>query len=256
MRKLNILKMMSDIDDKFIKLADEDFDTQSTRYGVYMVADKIRFPWRAVLASVICTAAVCCTAFLLVWKNGVIEIPTAANNSNNSETNSEVNDIGLNFYFENNNKLDLKTGDMREIHIDSAFAFSDNGIVTRYDVGDKIGGYNIIEASSVFSGGGQTFDLIRQEITLEAVENISDFFYSESDNGLSIVFSDSVSEHLGLPVFSKNTQLDDTNSFGCPSENISPQDGFTTINAFIFKVIVDYEVGRITYSAQEITGAR
>ncbi len=255
MRKLNILKMMSGIDDKFIKLADEDFDSQNAQHGMYIAVEGERFPWRAALISAACTAAVCCAAFLLVWKNGIIEIPAAANISDNSETSSTINDIGIEFNVENNNQIDLRLDDMSEIHVDSVFAFDDSGIIIRYNVGDKIGEYDIIEANSVFAGDNQSFHLIRQEFTLEAVENISDFFYSENENDLSIVFHNNVGEHLGLPRFSKGIQLDDSDSFRCLTGEILAHD-YSMINAYNFKVTVDYMVGRITYSADEIMGTR
>ncbi len=258
MRRLNILKMMSGIDDKFIKLADEDFDPQNARHGMYITVERERFPWRAVFVSAACTAAIMFAVFVPIVRSGAIGFLAPAAGTESSENSGVVLSDGVS---ENNNvmdsdmKIDLEKEINYEVVLDSVFAYDkDSDTFKRYEWGDEFAPDHLLTSGrSYFRKENGEWRLHRQELGLSHFTplELEVSGLSTSSAGTQFRLRESLSEKLGLPNFFKTSPNEGdsvlhTNRFIGDTESFKIS--ITSVN-----ITVDYDTNNLTISSDRVT---
>ncbi len=251
--------MMSGIDDKFIKLADEDFDSQNGQHGMYIAVERERFPWRAVFVSVACTAAVMFAVFVPIVRSGAIGFLAPAAGTESSENSGVVlSDGGVS---ENSNvmgseiRIDLEKEINYEVVIDSVFAYDkDSDTFKRYEWGDEFAPDHLLTwGRSYFRKENGEWKIHRQELGLSRFMPLELEVSGLSSSSAETQFRlrESLSEKLGLPNFFKTSPNEGdyvlhTNRFIGDPESFKIS--ITSLN-----ITVDYDTNNLTISSDRVT---
>ena len=238
-----LFELLNDFDDKIVKEAGEKLILwREAQKGEIVRADgSHRFPWRAVIASVACTAAALFVVFVLLLYIGKIGV-----------VNNPASSIS-----EPNISLDNQSSVMTDVFFEeAAYAYEGEDLeeLKRYEAGDKLGeNVRIASAKTTYKISDGTPVMQKQEVVLEGYVDIEkDLWYCESDGTTFINPRIYRMNELGLPFFAMDFEIKPIYC-ALTDKNTHGEGSFVHITLIEPRITVDYESKSITIDPQYVS---
>ena len=238
-----LFELLNDFDDKIVKEAGEKLILwrEAQRGEVVRADGSRRFPWRAVIASVVCTAAALFGVFVLllyIGKIGIVNNPASTISEPDSSFDSQST-VMPDVFFE-----------------EAAYAYEEEDFeeLKRYKPGDKLGeNVRIASAKTTYKISDGTPVMQKQEVVLYgSVYLEKDLWYCESDGTTFINPRIYRMNELGLPSFAKDFEIKPVYC-ALTDKNTHGEGSFVHITLIEPGITVDYESKSITIDPQYVS---
>ena len=235
-----LFELLNDFDDKIVKEVGEKLILwrEAQRGEVVRVDGFRRFPWRAVIASVACTAAALFGVFVLLLNIGKIRV-----------VNNPASSVS-----EPDSSFDSQSTVMPDVFFEEAayaYDWEDLEELKRYEAGDKLGeNATIASAKTTYKISDGTPVMQKQEIVLDLEK---DLWYHGADGSTYIILPVNRTNELGLPSFAKEAFEIKPIYFALTDENTHGEGSYACITLYKLKITVDYESKGITIYPRSVS---
>lgn len=234
------------IDEKYIREANKDmnFWLKSQEGEVVRVDGSQRFPWRAVITSVACTAAAMFGVFVLLLKVGMIDIIGYPESPESTPSSSYSRPAQSGITPELSDTV---------LYEKAAYAYERGDIneLKRYEAGDKFGNAKIMSAKTTYKISDGTPVIQKQELVLDGRLDfhVLPFEIDEIGEFLRLYLDIGILEEQGLPQFGEDFAL-------LPIESVPATESVSAIDVHFSTPIiitVDHIDKSITLNSQNIS---